>query len=66
MLDYSYMGEKIRKLDNQFAAEASNYSHRGSSSEKPIFHGVSIFVDGFTIPSSQVRRNCVLLLHFGE
>ncbi|XVE93451.1 hypothetical protein REPUB_Repub01dG0193800 [Reevesia pubescens] len=46
----SYMVEKNRKLQNQFDAEASN------SSTKPIFHGVSIFVDGFTVPSSQELR----------
>lgn len=44
---------KNRKLQTQFDAEASN-STRSDSSAKPIFHGVSIFVDGFTVPSSQV------------
>lgn len=46
----SYMVEKNRKLQNQFDTEASG----SSSSEKSIFRGVSIFVDGFTVPSSQV------------
>lgn len=46
----SYMVEKNRKLQNQFDTEASI----SSSSEKNIFRGVSIFVDGFTVPSSQV------------
>ncbi|KAE8690582.1 Basic helix-loop-helix DNA-binding superfamily protein, putative isoform 1 [Hibiscus syriacus] len=41
-----------RKLQNQFDVQASNSSRSGSST-KPIFDGVSIFVDGFTIPSSQ-------------
>lgn len=46
---------KNRKLQNQFDAEASNSSaSRSDSSTKPIFHGVSIFVDGFTLPSNQV------------
>ncbi|XWS62960.1 hypothetical protein CRYUN_Cryun06bG0055600 [Craigia yunnanensis] len=48
----SYMAVKNRKLQNQFDAEASNSSH-GDSSTKPIFDGVSIFVDGFTVPSRQ-------------
>ncbi|XP_058007455.1 DNA repair protein REV1 isoform X2 [Hevea brasiliensis] len=56
----SYMVEKNRKLQNQFNAEASNSSHGGSSSEKPIFDGVSIFVDGFTIPSRQELRGYML------
>ncbi|XP_050261821.1 DNA repair protein REV1-like isoform X3 [Quercus robur] len=48
------MVEKNRKLQNQFEAEASTSSHGGSGSVKPIFDGVSIFVDGFTVPSSQL------------
>lgn len=46
----SYMVEKNRKLQNQFDTEASS----SSSSEKSVFRGVSIFVDGITVPSSQV------------
>ncbi|XP_027361078.1 DNA repair protein REV1 isoform X4 [Abrus precatorius] len=53
----SYMIEKNRKLHNQFDAEASTSSVSGSCSGKPIFRGVSIFVDGFTVPSSQELRN---------
>lgn len=52
------MVEKNRKLQNQFVAEAAGSSHGGPHTLKPIFHGVSIFVDGFTVPSSQV---CILL-----
>ncbi|KAK6946041.1 UmuC domain [Dillenia turbinata] len=52
----SYMTEKNRKLQCQFNAEASSSSH----SEKGIFRGVSIFVDGFTIPSSQELRGYML------
>ncbi|XP_021285553.1 DNA repair protein REV1 isoform X2 [Herrania umbratica] len=55
----SYMVEKNRKLQNQFDAEASN-SSLSDSSTKPIFHGVSIFVDGFTVPSSQELRRYML------
>lgn len=49
------MVEKNRKLQDQFDVEASTSCHSGSGSGKPIFHGVSIFVDGFTVPSSQVQ-----------
>ncbi|XVF45045.1 hypothetical protein PTKIN_Ptkin02bG0173800 [Pterospermum kingtungense] len=57
----SYMVEKNRKLQNQFDAEASNSnSSRNESFTKPIFHGVSIFVDGFTVPSSQELRRYML------
>ncbi|KAI3413115.1 uncharacterized protein J3R85_016475 [Psidium guajava] len=52
----SYMVEKNRKLQEQFHAEASTSSHSDSSSLKAIFRGVSIFVDGFTVPSSQELR----------
>lgn len=48
------MVEKNRKLQEQFAAEVAGSFHGVSSALKPIFHGVSIFVDGFTVPSSQV------------
>ncbi|RWW84217.1 hypothetical protein BHE74_00007179, partial [Ensete ventricosum] len=43
----SYMAVKNRKLREQFDAGAS-------SSGKGIFSGISIFVDGFTVPPSQV------------
>ncbi|KAK7308786.1 hypothetical protein RJT34_05017 [Clitoria ternatea] len=56
----SYMSEKNRKLHNQFDAEASTSSLSGSSSGKPVFSGVSIFVDGFTVPSSQELRSYML------
>ncbi|KOM26637.1 hypothetical protein LR48_Vigan303s005900 [Vigna angularis] len=56
----SYMTEKNRKLHNQFDAEASASSLSGSTSAKPIFSGVSIFVDGFTVPSSQELRSYML------
>lgn len=48
------MTEKNRKLHNQFDAEASASSLSDSTVAKPIFSGVSIFVDGFTVPSNQV------------
>ncbi|KAL2349558.1 hypothetical protein Fmac_003558 [Flemingia macrophylla] len=56
----SYMTEKNRKLHNQFDAEASTSSFSGSSSGKPLFTGVSIFVDGFTVPSNQELRGYML------
>ncbi|GMY38593.1 DNA repair protein REV1 isoform X1 [Fagus crenata] len=56
----SYMVEKNRKLQNQFDAEASTSSLSGSGSAKPIFDGVAIFVDGFTVPSSQELRGYML------
>ena len=59
----SYMESKNRKLRDQFDADVST-SSIGSVSEdnrlsdtsgdKGIFHGVSIFVDGYTVPSHQV------------
>lgn len=49
------MTVKNRKLHNQFNAEASTSLFSGSGSGKPVFAGVSIFVDGFTVPSSQVN-----------
>ncbi|WCJ17827.1 DNA-directed DNA polymerase [Euphorbia peplus] len=56
----SYMAEKNRKLQNQFVSEASDSSHGSSTSGNMIFHGVSIFVDGFTVPSSQELRGYML------
>ncbi|KAK4405190.1 DNA repair protein REV1 [Sesamum angolense] len=49
----SYMVVKNQKLHEQFDAAASSSSHSGSSSGNSIFCGVSIFVDGYTVPSSQ-------------
>ncbi|KAH6813421.1 DNA-directed DNA polymerase [Perilla frutescens var. frutescens] len=55
----SYMAVKNRKLHEQFDAAASSSSHCGSSSGN-IFCGVSIFVDGYTVPSSQELRGYML------
>lgn len=49
------MEEKNRKLRNQFDADASKSSLGDSSGRTDLFRGIAIFVDGFTIPSSQVR-----------
>lgn len=49
------MTEKNRKLHNQFNTEEAS-----TSSGNPIFAGVSIFVDGFTVPSSQELRGYML------
>uniref|UniRef100_A0A803NNP0 DNA repair protein REV1 n=1 Tax=Cannabis sativa TaxID=3483 RepID=A0A803NNP0_CANSA len=56
----SYMAEKNKKLHNQFNGVASNSLNSGSSSEHSIFTGVSIFVDGFTVPSNQELRGYML------
>ncbi|KAL0412597.1 UNVERIFIED_CONTAM: DNA repair protein REV1 [Sesamum radiatum] len=51
---------KNQKLHEQFDAAASSSSHSGSSSGNSIFCGVSIFVDGYTVPSSQELRGYML------
>ncbi|MCL7036993.1 hypothetical protein MKW94_009778, partial [Papaver nudicaule] len=57
----SYMVEKNRKLRNQFDVDASGTSLGDSNcSGKPLFQGVAIFVDGFTVPSSQELRSYML------
>ncbi|KAH9605492.1 hypothetical protein KSS87_011868 [Heliosperma pusillum] len=56
----SYMAVKNKKLQDQFDGEASNSSHNGSDPKKQIFQGIAIFVDGFTIPSSQELRGFML------
>ncbi|CAI9294554.1 unnamed protein product [Lactuca saligna] len=56
----SYMAVKNRKLHEQFDVEASSSSHGGSGSKKPVFYGVSIFVDGYTVPSTQELRGYML------
>ncbi|KAL8156172.1 DNA repair protein REV1 [Apium graveolens] len=56
----SYMAVKNQKLHEQFDAAASTSVQEELSSGKPIFHGVSIFVDGFTIPSSQELKGYML------
>ncbi|KAK9097288.1 hypothetical protein Sjap_022785 [Stephania japonica] len=60
----TYMAEKNRKLRAQFDADASTSSIGVSDSDsKPLFRGVSIFVDGFTVPSNQELRG--LMLKYG-
>ncbi|XP_074275494.1 DNA repair protein REV1 [Silene latifolia] len=56
----SYMAVKNKKLHDQFDAVASDSSHNGSDPKKQIFQGIAIFVDGFTIPSSQELRGYML------
>lgn len=63
----SYMILKNQKLHQQFSAEASSPPSGSSlSSRKPIFEGVSIFVDGYTVPSSQVGENFVTKVFDGS
>ncbi|KAL6010237.1 hypothetical protein ACLOJK_000668 [Asimina triloba] len=56
----SYMEAKNRKLHHQFDADASTSSLGGSNVGNGLFHGISIFVDGFTVPSSQELREYML------
>ncbi|KAF3794298.1 DNA repair protein [Nymphaea thermarum] len=56
----SYMDEKNRKLRLQFDVDTLSTSPGDSPAKKGLFHGISIFVDGFTIPSSQELRNYML------
>ncbi|KAL6502479.1 hypothetical protein OROHE_024484 [Orobanche hederae] len=56
----SYMAVKNQKLHEQFDAAASSSSNSASTSGKSIFSGVSIFVDGYTVPSSQELRGYML------
>lgn len=56
------MALKNQKLHQQFSAEASSSSRSDSSSQRPIFERVSIFVDGYTVPSSQVTEEFFYLI----
>lgn len=62
------MTEKNRKLRDQFETDASSSSYGANPGITDggdgggIFKGVSIFVDGFTEPSSQVFPFLYLLL----
>ncbi|XP_078181674.1 DNA-directed DNA polymerase [Carex rostrata] len=62
----SYMTEKNRKLRDQFETDASSSSYGANPGITDggvgggIFKGVSIFVDGFTVPSSQELKNYML------
>lgn len=63
------MAEKNRKLREQFDASASASALGGDSggdgTGKGIFSGVSIFVDGFTVPSNQELK-AYMLKHGGR
>ncbi|KAM1457583.1 hypothetical protein ACFX13_035601 [Malus domestica] len=54
------MVENNRKLHNQFDTKASASSHSGSNTGKDTFHGVSVFVDGYTVPSNQELQGYML------
>ncbi|XP_057815186.2 DNA repair protein REV1 isoform X2 [Cryptomeria japonica] len=70
----SYMSEKERKLRLQFQSEAENSlpndaitdlpstseNVSGTGNSNGLFGGISIFVDGFTIPSNQELRNYMI------
>ncbi|XP_075504709.1 DNA repair protein REV1 isoform X2 [Primulina tabacum] len=56
----SYMAVKNQKLHEQFDAAASSSSRSDFGSGRSIFSGVSIFVDGYTVPSSQELRGYML------
>uniref|UniRef100_A0A453SSB8 DNA repair protein REV1 n=1 Tax=Aegilops tauschii subsp. strangulata TaxID=200361 RepID=A0A453SSB8_AEGTS len=51
----SYMSAKNSKLSAQFDADASTSAAPGA-----LFAGVSIFIDGFTVPSSQELKEIML------
>ncbi|KAG9440398.1 hypothetical protein H6P81_020563 [Aristolochia fimbriata] len=51
----SYMEVKNRKLREQFDADAG-----ASTSKDALFSGISIFVDGYTVPSNQELRAYML------
>ncbi|KAF7097687.1 hypothetical protein CFC21_099478 [Triticum aestivum] len=52
----SYMSAKNSKLSAQFDADAST----SAAAPGALFAGVSIFVDGFTVPSSQELKEIML------
>ncbi|KAM1031009.1 hypothetical protein ACFX2C_034854 [Malus domestica] len=54
------MVENNRKLHNQFDTKASASSHSGSNTGKDTFRGVSVFVDGYTVPSNQELQGYML------
>ncbi|CAN6544394.1 unnamed protein product [Malus baccata var. baccata] len=54
------MVENNRKLHNQFDTKASASSHIGSNTGKDTFRGVSVFVDGYTVPSNQELQGYML------
>ncbi|CAN6685601.1 unnamed protein product [Malus baccata var. baccata] len=47
------MVENNIKLHNQFDTKASASSHSGSNTGKDTSRGVSVFVDGYTVPSNK-------------
>lgn len=52
----SYMGHKVSKLQEQFAAQ------QGTEQRSTLFAGISIHVNGYTVPSGLVSRLCRQLL----
>lgn len=59
------MEEKNRKLREQFDASASASASFTGGGSDVIFSGISIFVDGYTVPSSQDLK-AFMLKHGGR
>ncbi|XP_070561511.1 DNA repair protein REV1-like isoform X2 [Ptychodera flava] len=59
-----YMAAKKRKLDEQFKEDAPKQIERQGSSSK-IFEGVRIYINGYTVPSSDELKR-LMMLHGGQ
>ncbi|KAG8451876.1 hypothetical protein GDO86_003901 [Hymenochirus boettgeri] len=59
-----YMAAKVQKLDEQFQSDAPVQQNKGGTSSK-IFHGISIYVNGYTDPSADHLRH-LMMLHGGQ
>nr|XP_006819721.1 PREDICTED: DNA repair protein REV1-like [Saccoglossus kowalevskii] len=59
-----YMAAKKRKLDEQFGEDVPRQIQRQGSSSK-IFEGVTIYVNGYTVPSSDELKR-LMMLHGGR
>ncbi|KAI9918722.1 hypothetical protein PsorP6_011896 [Peronosclerospora sorghi] len=59
-----YMSHKIQKLRDQNEHVVAASSAVESSSPRGLFHGVHVYVDGYTVPSKEKIRQ-LMLLHGG-
>ncbi|TRY61780.1 hypothetical protein TCAL_06254 [Tigriopus californicus] len=53
-----YMAAKIAKLEGQFSTDAQN---EDDGDEKGLFHGIAIFVNGYTSPSADQLKRIMMM-----
>ncbi|KAJ4444916.1 hypothetical protein ANN_06715 [Periplaneta americana] len=63
-MEGGYMAAKVAKLQEQFSEDTEREGHEREKSDSRIFCGVSIFVNGYTVPSADMLKR-IMMQHGG-